>query len=235
MVLIGTSHIAAHSIKEITSTIEEKKPHIVAVELDQRRLHALLTHEKPKITFALLKKVGVKGFAFAVIGSWVQRKLGKLVGVEPGADMLAAVKLAQQHKIPLALIDQDIELTLQRFSKALSWRERFRFFGDLLRALFFQKHELRRLGLEHLDLTRVPSKDVIKRLTKELHDRYPNIYRVLITERNQVMAKRLYAIMVRYPNVPIVAVVGAGHEDDIVTYLHALERQHESSSKLAKV
>lgn len=224
LILIGTSHIAKHSIKEIQATLESRQPTMVAVELDQRRLQALLTKGRPRITFSFLRRIGLKGFVFALLGSWVQRKLGKLVGVEPGADMLAAITMAQKQGIKIALIDQDIELTLQRFSKALTWRERFRFFGDILRAVFFQKRELKRLGLERLDLTRVPSKEVIQRLTRELRVRYPNVYRVLVEERNQVMAKRLHALMKQFPEGTIVAVVGAGHEDDLLQCLQSLEK-----------
>jgi len=222
LVLVGTSHIARHSIKDITEAVEAEKPKVIAVELDRRRLHALLSDEKPKMTFSMVRKVGLKGFLFAMLGSWVQRKLGKIVGVEPGADMLTAVRLAQKGGIRLALIDQDIEITLRKFSQALSWRERFRFFGDLLRATFFQRREMRRLGLDKLDLTRVPPKYLVQRLTKELHDRYPNIYRVLIEERNQVMAERLHQVMGGIEG-DVLAVVGAGHEDDLLGRIRALE------------
>ena len=135
---------------------------------------------------------------------------------------IAAVRLAQSRGIPLALVDQDIEVTLRRFSAALTWRERFRFVGDFLRAIVFQKREMRRLGLEGLDLTKVPPKQVVQRLTKELHDRYPSIYRVLIEERNQVMAQRLNALMAKTGGV-VLAVLGAGHEDDLLERLRGME------------
>jgi len=52
-------------------------------------------------------------------------------------------------------------------------------------------------------------------MTRELGKRYPNIYRVLIAERNVVMAKNLFAIMKNYPEDTIVAVMGAGHVDEV--------------------
>ncbi len=233
--MVGTSHIAADSAQEIVKLVEEEQPGLIAVELDKRRLHALLSKEKPKITFTLLRTVGVKGFLFALLGSWVQRKLGRLVGVEPGVDMLTAVDLARQRHIKLALIDQDIEITLQNFSKALSWKERFRFLGDIVRAIFFRKREMRRLGLERFDLTAVPSKKLVQRLTKELHDRYPNIYRVLVAERNHVMARRLHALMAQFPDERILGVVGAGHEDDLLLRLRVIERQTASGNAIPSV
>ena len=47
LILLGTSHIAKQSLDDVKRVIEEKKPDIVALELDQRRLYALL-HKKEK-------------------------------------------------------------------------------------------------------------------------------------------------------------------------------------------
>ena len=93
LVLVGTSHIAKHSITEIKQVIESENPCLIAVELDHRRLHALLSKERPKPSLALVRKVGMKGFLFAALGSWVQRKLGKLYkrgrGVEKDEELAA--------------------------------------------------------------------------------------------------------------------------------------------------
>ena len=43
ILVIGTSHIAKQSIKEIGESFVRIKPEIVAVELDRQRLHGLLT------------------------------------------------------------------------------------------------------------------------------------------------------------------------------------------------
>ena len=43
-------------------------------------------------------RVGIKGFLFAILGRWVSKKLGNLVGVKPGSEMLTAMKLAKKHK-----------------------------------------------------------------------------------------------------------------------------------------
>ena len=60
---------------------------------------------------------------FAQIGAWAERKLGAKVGVSPGSEMLKAIAAAQQIGAKIALIDQDIEITLRKFSKSLSWKE----------------------------------------------------------------------------------------------------------------
>src|SRR3989344_6827887 len=116
-IIIGTSHIAQESVNKIKSTIERTKPQVVAVELDQMRLYGLINNQKSKISLRDIRTIGFKGYLFALLGSYVQKKLGKLVGLAPGSDMLTAVKIAQKNNIPFALIDRIIEITLRRFSQ----------------------------------------------------------------------------------------------------------------------
>jgi pheromone shutdown-related protein TraB len=216
IVVVGTSHIAEQSVNEVSRVIGNEKPDIVAVELDRGRLKGLLSGKKSRVRVSDIRKIGVKAYFFTLIASYVQQKLGRIVGVAPGSDMLQAVKLAKQKKLQLALIDQDISITLRKFSKVFTWKEKFRFFVDVLKGIFFGKRQVRKMGLNELDLTKVPSKKVIKKLIKQVEVRYPSLYRVLIKERNVVMARNLVALKKAYPEKKIVAIVGAGHEDEIV-------------------
>ncbi len=209
LTIIGTSHIAKQSLEDVEKEIENKKPDIIALEMDRRRLYSLF--KKPgKIRIYDIKRVGIKGFIFSLIGAWAEKKLGKIVGVAPGSEMKKAVRLARKHDIKLALIDQDIEITLKRFSKSLTWKEKWNFIIDIVKAIFVRKNVI------EFDLTKVPSKKVIKKLVGQVKKRYPNIYRVLIEERNQVMAENLRKIMENYQDKKILAIIGAGHEDDIL-------------------
>ncbi len=213
LTIIGTSHIAQESVDKVKKTIEDENPDIVALELDYKRLPALEKQGK-KNYFAILRSVGLKGFLFSLLGGWAERKLGKIVNVKPGTEMLAAVKIARKNNLKLALIDQDIEITLRRFSKAITWKEKFRFVVDFLKAPFSK----RKISF---DLRKVPSKKLIKTLIDEVKKKYPNLYGVLIEERNIVMAKTLHSLM--KTNEKIVAVVGAGHEEEIIEMIKSLE------------
>ena len=209
LMVIGTSHIAKQSLEDVKNAIEGWKPNIVALELDKRRLYSLF--RKPgKIRIYDIKRIGIKGFIFSLIGAWAEKKLGNMVGVAPGSEMKNAVRLARKNNIKIALIDQDIEITLKRFSKSLTWKEKWNFFADILKAIFARK------GVIEFDLTKVPSKKVIKKLVDKVKERYPNVYKVLIEERNEVMANNLHKIMSEYPDKKILAIIGAGHEDDIL-------------------
>lgn len=209
LILIGTSHIAIESVNTVREIIETEKPDIVALELDYNRFRSLMSNKKSKDSmWKTIKTLGVKGFIFNTIGAWVENKLGKLVGMKPGSEMKQAAISAHKVNAKIAMIDQDIRITLKKLMKRISWREKFKFIGDIFRALIFRKPVV-----EPFDLRTVPKKETVKKMTAMLKKGYPSVYLSLIKERNEIMAKNLYNLM----NFgKIVAVVGAGHEDEII-------------------
>jgi pheromone shutdown protein TraB len=206
--VIGTSHISRQSMKEIRDYIEEKRPDIIALELDRERLGALFQKQSSGLSLGLIRKVGLKGALFAVFGAWAERKLGESVGMRPGEEMRQAVKLGRKRNLVIACIDQRLDITLARFSKALSWKERFRFVQDIVKGIFKPERV-------PFDLSKVPPDQVIEQLIEKVKGRYPNIYRVLIEERNQVMASNLRRLQEQHPEAHILAIVGAGHRREL--------------------
>jgi len=214
--IIGTSHIAKQSIDSVKNTILKEKPDIIALELDKNRLYGLMHNEKKKLNIRDIPKIGFKGFLFSWIGSVIQKKLGDYVGVAPGSEMKTTIRLAKKQKARIALIDQDIETTLKRFSRSLTWKERWNLLVDIFKGVVLRKNELEDLNIEKFDLTKVPSQEVIRVLINKMRERYPNICRVLIDERNKIMARNLSYLMNEHPEKSILAVVGAGHEEEII-------------------
>ena len=218
--IIGTSHISKHSVIEIEKSIEELEPGIVTIELDKQRLHQLMNEDKnQKINYRSIRQVGLKGFVFAIIASWMSKKLGKLVGMTPGADMKHAVICASKQKIPIALIDQNIQITLKRLSKFMTWKEKWNFVADIFKGLILPKKQMKNYGLENFDLTKVPAEELISKILINVKKRYPTIYKVLIEERNEFMAKRLIKLMKKDPQMTIISVVGAGHKEGMLKYI----------------
>jgi pheromone shutdown-related protein TraB len=224
--LVGTSHIAKQSVQEVQYNIEHFKPDIVCVELDAMRLKALLDEDKRhnKTPFWAIFKVGVVGYIFAKIGSWGSRKLGKMVGVEPGDEMLAAVNGAREKNIKIALIDQPIEITLSRFSSKITFKEKMRFVKDLFSSIIFPKKAIEELGVDihEMDLNKVPSAKLIKGLVKVMKQKYPNAYSVLVDERNKVMSINIMKLAQKHER--ILAVVGAGHLEGMKEELDRLSK-----------
>src|SRR3989338_3275900 len=210
LILIGTSHIVAQSIREVAEAIDANSPAVVCLEIDAKRIRGLF--EKTSAKRASWKRIGIKGYLFALIGAWAERKLGDLVGVSPGEEMRTAIMHARKKGIPIALIDQDIEITLKRLSETLSWIEKWRFVLDILKAL--GRAVIRKPEFE-FDIRKVPEEQLIKKLMAKVKDRYPNVYKVLIEERNRHMASELEKILAQHPDKKVVAVVGAGHKEGI--------------------
>jgi len=214
--IIGTSHIARQSIDNVKNTILKEKPDIIALELDKNRLYGIMHNQKRKISITDISRIGFKGFLFSWIGSIIQKKLGDYVGVAPGSEMKTAIRLAKKQKARIALIDQNIETTLKRFSKALTWKEKWNLLVDIFKGVVLRKNELKDLNIEKFDLTKVPSQEVIRKLINKMRERYPNICRVLIDERNKIMARNLSYLMKEHPEKNILAIIGAGHEEEII-------------------
>ncbi|MBC8500439.1 MAG: TraB family protein [DPANN group archaeon] len=208
MKIIGTSHISKDSFKKIKNSIKTFKPDVVAVELDKKRYHSLIFQKESKLSFLDVRRVGLTGFLFLIIGKYVQKKLGSIVGIDPGSDMKLAIELCKENNLSLELIDRDIEVTLRRFSQKFSFKEKLNLLKDLLFFPFSKK-------IIPFNISKIPKKGLIRKILEEIKTRYPNIYSVLIEERNKYMAKKLFKILRDNKNLKILCVIGAGHEEGL--------------------
>jgi len=216
--VIGTSHIAQQSLDDVKAVFKKENPDIICLELDRQRLYALLHNEKRRVKIRDIFKIGIKGFLFALLGAYAEKKLGQIVGVSPGSEMILAAQIAKKQKKKIALIDQDIRITLKKLSKKITWKEKWFFLVDILKAVVFRKSEI------NFDLTKVPSKKVVAALVGKVKKRYPSVYQVIIKERNYYMAKRLAEIKEHHSDKKIVAFVGAGHEEEIIIIMKKIEK-----------
>ncbi len=215
IILIGTAHISEDSVKEVKKAIKEYKPDIVAVELCKRRYDSITKkdswEEKPVTT--LLKGNNAYFMLAQTFLSSIQRKLGKEYGVEPGSEMIAAIKEAEKNNIDVALVDRDISITLKRAWKKMGIREKFRLIWEFLKAIVgFDEEEL-----EELDLEEIMDQDVISSMMEEFGKIAPSVTNVLIHERDEYIARK---ILDESKKGKIVAVVGAGHLEGIQKHLN---------------
>lgn len=200
ILLVPTSHVAEESIQKIKEVIEKTKPGCVAVELDKNRYLALKSEQisgKPNLgfttnlIFTLLKKL--------------QEKIGDIVGIMPGSDMLTAVETGKSKNIPVYFIDQDIQDTLQAL-KALKLTEKLKLIKYALTASFYIYTGR---GKEKIDLTKLPPEEIIDQALEVFKITFPQLYKILVEDRNRYMAVNLKKLSENYKTV--VAVVGAGH------------------------
>jgi len=205
LTIIGTSHISPESVKEVKKTILERKPEFVAIELDKGRLPALLG-KKQRIRFRDVRRLGIRGFLFMLIGAWAEEQLGKIVKTKPGSEMKAAIFAASKTNSKIVLIDQDIHITINNLFKNITWREKWNFLVDFVKRIFVRPAEIK-----EFDLRKVPADELIEKLISKVEERYPSIYKALIHDRNKYMAKKLLRVMELNPKSEIIAIVGAGH------------------------
>ena len=198
IILVGTAHISKDSVEEVKKIIQEEKPDIVAIELCERRYKAITEKEKWENTPVknLLKSNNAYLMLSQTFLSSIQRKLGKDHGVEPGSEMIAAMKEAEKEKIDVALVDRDITISWE-FMKAI---------------IGFDEEEI-----EELDLEELMDQDMISTLMEEFGKIAPSVSTVLIKERDQYLAKRI--LEESQNGKKIVAVIGAGHLQGIQKYL----------------
>ncbi len=206
--LVGTSHVSEKSIEEVNETIERVHPDVVAVELCKGRFKALRGDIKEVSVRDVLGGNNMYVFLIQSILAFIQRRIGASVGIDPGAEMISAIDKAEDLGIELALIDRDIQVTLQRFWTEMGFFEKFRLLGSVIWS-FIRKGE-------EIDLDTITDEDVVESLIKQLRKSSPTMARVLVDERDAYLASNLLNIA---REKDVVAVVGAGHKEGILENL----------------
>lgn len=219
IILLGTSHVAKQSAKEIEEAIEIYKPEVVGIELDIDRLKTLLSsdsnaNKKRRSNRKMIKEIGFSGYLFAMIAGFVQDKVGKSLGIEAGIDMKTAYQKSREKKIPVALIDLNIKVTLKKLS-SLSFRKKISLFSSL----FFKSFKKEYRNQLQFDVKKgVPDEKVIAQMLKIVEKEIPQMYKILIHDRNIHMSKKLLDLRQNHSG-NILAVVGAGHLEGMKKYL----------------
>ena len=132
--ILGTAHISSESVDLVKSQIEDWGPEVVAVELCQSRLKAL-TEPESLDSEDLLKIINEGRSLMILLQSALasqQRRMGISTGEKPGAELLAAVKAAEESDIPVEMIDRDVVITLRRAWHRMGFREKWRVINTLL-------------------------------------------------------------------------------------------------------
>lgn len=215
IIIVPTSHISADSIRRIKEVLKKEEPDCVAVELDQVRFKAL-KENKSGSAIEMLKNMGVPTFLIFYLLKYLQQKLGGKVGIMPGADMLTAVNAAAQNKIKVAFIDMDIRMTAYKFKTQIPIREKLSMIYYIIQAGIFMTFGKLFFWMKKdktIDLSKVPESDFIKEAMKVFEDKFPNLYKILLTDRNNFMVKNIISLLGLHDK--IVVVMGAGHEEGI--------------------
>jgi pheromone shutdown-related protein TraB len=223
--LVGTAHVSPESVKLVRETIEKEKPDSVAVELCEQRYKVLKEGSKWAETKMadVLKEGKAHLFLANLILSNFQRKIGEELGVKPGAEMLEAVKVAEKKKIPVELVDRDIQITFKRALAKMGWWEKSRVSFSLFVDMFGG-------SVDEEVIEQLKGKDVMTEVIEELAKEAPSVKAVLIDERDIYIANKI----LKAPGKKVVAVVGAGHVAGLKKRLKQKTRNLKSLERAPK-
>jgi len=215
LTIIGTAHVSENSVNEVKDAIYEQQPEVVAIELDRGRYTRLkqemagIEEDNTISVSQIIKENKVGLFFVTTLLSYFQSKVGDDVDVRPGAEMVGAIEACEDLQIPIALIDRDITITLQRALNKMGFMEKAKFmFGLIASALGFGDEE-------DVDIEELKNPDNLDDLMEMFKDEAPSVYETLVHERDAYLAGRLMQI----PQDRVIAVVGAGHRPGIERYL----------------
>ena len=222
--LIGTAHVSAESVAEVESTIRELKPDSVAIELDEKRADSI--RNKDKYRELDIIKVLKRGEGFLLLANLVlssfQRRMGKNVGVNPGDEMLAAMRVADELNIPSVMADRAIQVTLKRAWAKNSFWGKCKLLATLLSSAFSKE------DMSAEDIENIKEKNEMDSMMNELADFMPVVKEVLIDERNVYLADKIW----NSPGNKVVAVLGAGHLQGVVENLEKIAAGGAEAEKL---
>ncbi|PWB86476.1 TraB/GumN family protein [Methanobrevibacter thaueri] len=216
LTIIGTAHVSEESVNEVKDAIYEQHPEVVAIELDRGRYVRLkqqmmgIEQDDTISVSKIIKENKVGLFLTTTLLSYFQSKIGADLDVAPGSEMVGAIEASEDLGIPIALIDRDINITLQRALNKMGFIEKSKFLVSLIASVFgFGEDE------EDIDVEELKNPENLDELMEMFKDEAPSVHEVLVHERDAYLAGRINGL----PQDHVIAVVGAGHKPGIERYL----------------
>ncbi|HEY6237680.1 MAG TPA: TraB/GumN family protein [Thermoplasmata archaeon] len=196
VLLIGSAHVV--DLEPALRRVLVGRPlDAVALELDTERANHLLAPpaERPE--------GGADVPVFLRLWAHLQRRLGQEIGGGmAGAEMRVAADIARERKLPILLIDDPIRDTLAALLRSLSFKERISLVLGSLVGLVLPARVVER-QLDRYNESPEPFLEEVRRA-------YPSVSRVLLDDRNEHMADRLFEARQKGLG-RVAAVVGDAH------------------------
>ncbi|MCA9561977.1 MAG: TraB family protein [Myxococcales bacterium] len=212
--LIGTAHVSDSSAVEVVQAIEALQPDAVCVELCQSRYQAI-KHNQTLDLRRLIKLIR-DGRAEVVVANLLmggyQRRIASQLGVQPGGEMIAAIRAAERAGARLVLADRPIHITLRRLTGALpAWKLGLLGVGLGLSMAF------KKVGVTSEQVEAIKEQRELDQMMEQFRKELPEVAEVLLEERDKYLAMKIRDA----PGKNILAVVGAGHVAGITEHLHS--------------
>lgn len=223
--VVGTAHVSQASVDEVGDTIRRLRPDVVCVELCKARFEAL-TQDRSFRDLDVIKVVreGRTLYLLAHLAlTAYQRRMGAALGVKPGAELLAAVRVAEEVGARVALIDRDVNVTLKRTWANIGLWKRSQLMTSIVLGVGGDADEPdpRRPGkrkgdpMTAEDIEGLKDQKALSEMLRDLAQAMPEVKGPLIDERDLYLADGMRAAADPGDGQPratnVVAVVGAAH------------------------
>jgi len=211
--LVGTAHLSLESVQDVRTTVEQVQPQTICVELCKSR-HQAITQADAWSKMDIFKVIRQKKAVFLLaqlIMTSFYRRLGEKLGIQPGAEMLEGIRMAEAAKAQLVLADRDIEITLKRVWGYLGFWSKLKLAMQLTIGVFVQDE----IDADTIEILK--QKDQLESIMAEFAGKFPEIKKRLIDERDTYLAQKIRSA----PGKAVVAIVGAGHVNGILGQIQA--------------
>lgn len=212
--LLGTAHVSRASAAAVADEIASGRYEHVAIELCASRHRGLVDPDAlGRMNLFEVIRAGKAPMVTAMLAMGAfQQRIAEQFGIEPGAEMRAAIAGADEHGLTLHLIDREIGTTLRRIYRNVPWWKRLYLFSGLFASVVVDDE------IAEEDIEALKQGDMLESTFAQFADAAGPIYAPLIDERDQYMAARLLDLVERGAS-DVLAVVGAGHLKGISEYL----------------
>jgi len=206
-VLLGTAHVSRVSADAVRAMLEREPFDAVAVELCDSRYQSMRDPDSfRKLDLFQVIRQGKAGLVAANLAlSAFQRRLAEQFGIEPGAEMKAAIDGADARALPIWLIDREIGVTLKRAYRSVGFIDRLSIIGGLGASL------LTREEVAEDEIEKLKQGDLLGSMFNEFARESPPLYDALIGERDRYMTARLREQAAEGGVKRVLVVIGAGH------------------------
>jgi pheromone shutdown-related protein TraB len=231
-VVLGTAHVSRSSVEAVEALLAHQHFDAVAVELCDSRAQSMRDPEafKQMDLFKVIRQGKAGMVAASLVLSTFQKRLADQSGIQPGAEMKAAMDDADQRDLPLWLIDREVGTTLKRAWRSVGFWQRFGLLGGLLASVF------EREDIEQAEIEKLKQGDLLESAFSEFASESKPLYESLIGERDAFMAARLREEASRSSTDEprrVLVVIGAGHLKGLTALLR--EQQDDPATTVARL
>jgi pheromone shutdown-related protein TraB len=207
-VLLGTAHVSRASVDAVNALIEREPFDAIAIELCESRARGMRDPEAfAKMDLFQVIRTGKAGMVFASLAlSSFQQRIAEQYGIEPGAEMKAAMAATDARGLPLWLVDREIGITLNHAYRGVRFRDRMGIVGSLIASVFSRE------DIDEAEIEKLKQGDILEGAFGEFARESKPLYEALIGERDRFMAARLREESIEHPAAKrVLVVIGAGH------------------------